>query len=272
MNGTERDDERWVLITGGASGIGEGIARVLHEAGYGVILADRDAARLDQLASEFERVRTVVTDVSDSAAIPALREAAESVGNVWGLINAAGISLVKHFLLNTEEEWTRILRVNLEGTFRACQAVAPVLKNNGGGAIVNLASITGRTPAALQGAYAASKAGVIGFSKSLAFDLGPLNITVNALCPGIVRTPIWDRILEEDARVTGRAEDEIFAEHVKPIPVGRPQTVEEIGMLCRFLLSDGARSISGEEIGATGGMSFVEFDFLSAANNLTETS
>ncbi|GAB2564959.1 SDR family NAD(P)-dependent oxidoreductase [Leucobacter ruminantium] len=263
-------EERWAFVTGGASGIGEGIARVLHDSGYGVILADRDAARLGEVAASFERVRTVVADVSDPAATTAMREAAESVDGLWGLVNAAGISLVKHFLLNTEEEWTRILRVNLEGTFRACQAVAPVLRRNGGGAIVNIASITGRAPAALQGAYAASKAGVIGFSKSLAFDLGPLDITVNAVCPGVVRTPIWDRILEADAAATGRSEDEIFAEHVKPIPVGRPQTVEDIGELCRFLLSDAARSISGEEIGATGGMAFVEFDFASAARELPE--
>lgn len=261
---------RWVVVTGGASGIGEGIARELHCAGYGVILADRDADRLAIVAAELDRVRTVVVDISDPSATAAIREAAEAVEGTWGLVHAAGISLVKHFLLNTEEEWSRILRVNLEGTFRAAQAVAPVLRSNGGGAIVNISSITGRAPAALQAAYAASKAGVIGFSKSLAFDLGPLNITVNAVCPGIVRTPIWDRILKEDAAQTGRTEDEIFAEHVKPIPVGRPQSVAEIGQLCTFLLSDGARSISGEEIGATGGMGFVEFDFASASRDLPE--
>lgn len=261
---------RWALVTGGASGIGEGIARELHEAGYGVILADRDADRLNEVAASFERVRTVVADVSDPAAAIVLREAAESVGSLWGLVNAAGISQVKHFLLTSEEDWTRILRVNLEGVFRSCGAVAPVLRANGGGAIVNIASITGRAPAALQAAYAASKAGVIGLSKSLAFDLGPLNITINAVCPGVVRTPIWDRILEQDAAATGRSEDEIFAEHVKPIPVGRPQTVEDIGGICRFLLSDSARSISGEEIGVTGGMAFVEFDFAEASRELPE--
>lgn len=273
-NGAETAEvrTRWVLVTGGASGIGAGIARVLHDDGYGVILADRDAERLREVADTFDRVRTVVADVSDPVSTEAMRKAAEAVGSLWGLVNAAGISLVKHFLRNTEAEWTRILRVNLEGTFRACHAIAPVLRSGGGGAIVNIASITGRAPAALQGAYAASKAGVIGFSKSLAFDLGPLGVTVNAVCPGVVRTPIWDRILKADAEATGRSEDEIFAEHVKPIPVGRPQTVEDIGELCRFLLSDGARSISGEEIGVTGGMAFVEFDFATAARELPEES
>ncbi|QZY50780.1 SDR family NAD(P)-dependent oxidoreductase [Leucobacter tenebrionis] len=269
-NGAQDDRKRWVFVTGGASGIGEGIARVLHDSGYGVILADRDAERLAEVSASFEHVRTVVADVSDPAATAVMRDAAESVDGLWGLVNAAGISMVKHFLLNTEEEWTRILRVNLEGTFRSIGAIAPVLKNNGGGAIVNIASITGRAPAALQAAYAASKAGVIGMSKSLAFDFGPLDITVNAVCPGVVRTPIWDRILEQDAAATGRSEDEIFAEHVKPIPVGRPQSVQDIGEISRFLLSDAARSISGEEIGVTGGMGFVEFDFATAARELPE--
>ena len=266
----EQTTGRWVLVTGGASGIGEGIARALSAAGHGVILADRDAARMDEVARSLEHVRTVVVDISDPAADIALRNAAESVDCLWGVVSAAGISLVKHFLLNTEEEWTRVLRVNLEGTLRTCRALAPVLANNGGGAIVNIASITGRSPAALQGAYAASKAGVIGFSTSLAFDLGPLGITVNAVCPGIVRTPIWDRILDADAAATGRSTDDIFAEHVKPIPVGRPQTAEEIGQLCAFLISDNARSISGEAVGATGGMTFVEFDFAAAASALPE--
>ena len=261
---------RWVVVTGGASGIGEGIARELHAGGFGVILADRDAERLAEVAQGLERVRMVAVDFGEESATAALREAAESVEGTWGLVHAAGISLVKHFLLNTEEEWSRVLRINLEGTFRAAQAIAPVLRNNGGGAIVNIASITGRAPAALQGAYAASKAGVIGFSKSLAFDMGPFNVTVNAVCPGIVRTPIWDRILTDDALQSGRSEDEIFEEHVKPIPVGRPQTVAEIGQLCMFLLSDGARSISGEEVGATGGMAFVDFDFATAAAELPE--
>jgi meso-butanediol dehydrogenase/(S,S)-butanediol dehydrogenase/diacetyl reductase len=260
---------RNVVVTGAASGIGEGIARSLAASGHSLVLADLNEAKLTELAQELGNATPVTVDVSDPSSGDKLRTVAENAGNVSGLVNAAGISLVKHFLLNSEEEWTRILRVNLEGTMRACRAVAPVIVDNGGGgAIVNIASVTGRSPAALQGAYAASKAGVIGFTTSLAFDLGPLDITVNAICPGIVRTPIWEKILEKESADSGRTPDEIFSDHVKPIPVGRPQTTKEIGALCNFLLSDSARSISGEQIGATGGMTFVEFDFAAGAKDL----
>jgi meso-butanediol dehydrogenase/(S,S)-butanediol dehydrogenase/diacetyl reductase len=260
---------RWVVVTGAASGIGDGVCQALADAGYGIIMADIDAKKLGSAAASIQHSRTVVIDVTDPSAKHRLEEISAETGNVWGLINCAGISLVKHFLLNSEEEWTRILRTNLEGTIRACSAVAPILNANGGGAIINIASITGRNPAALQGAYAASKAGVIGFSTSLAFDMGPLNVTVNAVCPGIVRTPIWDRILETEAHETGESPDEIFAKHTEPIPMGRPQSAKEIGELCVFLLSDAARSISGEAINITGGMTFVDFDFNTAAAQLT---
>jgi meso-butanediol dehydrogenase / (S,S)-butanediol dehydrogenase / diacetyl reductase len=259
---------RWVVVTGAASGIGDGVCHALADAGYGIIMADIDATKLAEAATGVPYSRTLLLDVTDPSAKEKLAKIAEETGNVWGLVNCAGISLVKHFLLNTEEEWTRILRTNLEGTIRACSAIAPVLHDNGGGAIINVASITGRNPAALQGAYAASKAGVIGFSTSLAFDLGPLNVTVNAVCPGIVRTPIWDRILEKEAGETGQSADAIFARHTEPIPMGRPQSAQEIGQLCVFLLSDAARSISGEAINITGGMTFVDFDFNTAAAQL----
>lgn len=136
---------------------------------------------------------------------------------------------------------------------------------------MNVTSITGRNPAALQGAYAASKAGVIGFTASLAFDMGPLNVTVNAICPGIVRTPIWDRDTRKRSPRDRRSPDAIFAKHTEPIPMGRPQSAQEIGELCVFLLSESARSISGEAINITGGMSFVDFDFNTAAAQLAGT-
>jgi meso-butanediol dehydrogenase / (S,S)-butanediol dehydrogenase / diacetyl reductase len=261
---------RTVFVTGAASGIGAGVARAVHQAGYRVVLVDVDETRLKDVAAELDGAAVVVADLSDPVAGPQLEAAARRAENTWGLVNCAGISLVKHFLQNTEEEWTRILRVNLEGTFRATHAIGTVLNENGGGAVVNTASISGEVPAACQVAYAASKAGVIGFTTGLAFDFGPLNITVNTISPGIVRTPIWDRILDEDAERTGRSANEIFAEHVRPIPTGRPQTPAEIGALAVFLLGPDARSISGESIKVTGGMTTVSFDFADACAEVRE--
>jgi meso-butanediol dehydrogenase / (S,S)-butanediol dehydrogenase / diacetyl reductase len=257
---TSTTDRKWVTVTGAASGIGAGICRTLHDAGFGVIMTDVDGDGLRSLAGSLEHVRTLVADVCDPASGPALAAAAREVRS-WGLVNCAGISQVKHFLLTTEEDWTRILRVNLEGTFRATRAIGEVLHGNGGGAVVNIASISGVNPAALQAAYAASKAGVIGFTTGLAFDLGPLDITVNAICPGVVRTPIWDRILDRESAETGVPADEIFARHTTPIPMGRAQTPEDIGRLVVFLMGPDARNISGESIQVTGGMTTVFFDF-----------
>ncbi|MFF4600741.1 SDR family NAD(P)-dependent oxidoreductase [Amycolatopsis sp. NPDC001319] len=256
---------RTVVVTGAASGIGAGIARSVHEAGYRLVLVDIDEAGLARVAAELGGATTLTTDLTDPGSAARLTQVTRAAQGTWGLVNCAGISLIKHFLHNSEQEWTRILRVNLEGTMRATHAVGTVLTENGGGAVVNIASISGVVPAACQAAYAASKAGLIGFGTGLAFDFGPLDITVNTIAPGIVRTPIWDRILDEDADRTGLPAEEVFAEHIRPIPLGRAQTAAEIGDLTVFLLGPGARSISGETIKVTGGMTTVTFDFAKAA-------
>jgi len=265
------ENKKWVAVTGAASGIGAGVAKVVADAGYGILLIDRDRDRLDAVAATIPDSRVLAVDVTDPRSHAAILDAARETGRMWGLVNCAGISLVKNFLLNTEEEWTSILRVNLEGTFRATHAIGIALAEQGqGGAVVNISSISGVNPAALQAAYAASKAGVIGFTVGLAFDFGPLDITVNAICPGVVRTPIWERILKQESEETGVPEDEIFAEHVKPIPVGRAQTPEDIGNLAVFLLGPNARSISGESVNVTGGMTTVVFDHLAGAEDVRQ--
>lgn len=271
MNNTS-EKIAWVVVTGAASGIGAGVARTVAEAGYGVILVDLDEATLAPLEAELAHARSIAVDVTESASVARLGELCREVGNVWGLVNCAGVALVKHFLLNTEEEWTRILRVNLEGTFRATHTVAQELHANGGGAIVNIASISGVNPAALQAAYAASKAGVIGFTTGAAFDFGPLDITINAICPGIVRTQIWERILESESAETGVPADEIFATHVRPVPLGRAQTTEDIGQTALFLLGPHARNISGTSINVTGGMTTVVLDHIAGADQYRETA
>ncbi|MFG1955490.1 SDR family NAD(P)-dependent oxidoreductase [Micromonospora sp. NPDC048830] len=263
-------EPKWVIVTGAASGIGAGVARVLSGAGFGVILVDIDEASLAPLEAELPLARSLAVDVTEQESALRLEAVCREVANPWGLVNCAGIALVKHFLLNTEAEWTRILRVNLEGTFRATHAVAKVLYENGGGAIVNIASVSGVNPAALQAAYAASKAGVIGFTTGVAFDFGPLDITINAICPGVVRTPIWERILDAESAETGVPADEIFAKHVRPIPLGRAQTPEDIGNVALYLLGPQARNISGTAINVTGGMTTVVLDHLAGAEQLRQ--
>lgn len=253
--------KRWVVVTGAASGIGEGVARGLSAEGYGIVLVDIATEGLQRVAAEIGDSAIVACDLASEASHSLIRDAARAVDTAWGLVNCAGVSQIKHFLITQDAEWTRILRVNLEGTMRATSAVAGVLADNGGGAIVNISSISGVVPAALQAPYAASKAGIIGFTTGLAFDLGPLDITVNAISPGIVRTPIWDAILDEESAESGLPTDDVFSHHVRPIPTGRPQTSDDIAAACIFLLGPGGRSISGENIKVTGGMTTVTFDF-----------
>ncbi|MEU4673439.1 SDR family oxidoreductase [Amycolatopsis sp. NPDC023774] len=171
---------------------------------------------------------------------------ASGIGGVARTVHEAGYDLVL---------------VDLDEAGLARHAVGTVLTENGGGAVVNIASVPGVLPAV----YAASKAGLVGFGTGLAFDFGPLGVAVDTIAPGIVRTPIRDRIQEEDADRTGLPAEQVFAEHVRPIPLGRAQTAAEIGALTVFLLGPGARSISGETVKVTGGMTTVTFDFAKAA-------
>lgn len=250
---------RWVAVTGAGSGIGAGIVSRLRAAGYGVLGIDIDPAALGRFAGD-PGLRTLTADIAEPSSALALREAAEATGGMWGLVNCAGVAALGHFLLSPEEEWQRVLRVNVEGTLRATQAIGGVITERGGGAIVNISSISGINPAALQAPYAASKAAIIGFTTSLAFDLGPMDVTVNAISPGVVRTPIWDGLLRSEAAARGLGEDEVFAQHVRPIPLGRPQAPEDIGDAVVFLVGPAARSISGATLRITGGQTTVVFD------------
>jgi NAD(P)-dependent dehydrogenase (short-subunit alcohol dehydrogenase family) len=182
---------RVAVVTGGAGGIGEGVARALQEAGAHVVLLDRDDRRFAELAD----VGTGVTaDLTDPRSVDgALARVEAEVGPIDVLVNNAGIQsaqLGMPFMNQSAADWQRTFAVNVVGTFHAAKAVAPAMLERGSGAIVNVASVSGRTGFQTDPAYSASKAAVLNFTQAMARDLAPA-VRVNAVCPGMVFTPFY---------------------------------------------------------------------------------
>lgn len=253
------------IVTGGASGIGRGIASTLADAGVTTVLADLDGDAAQQAANEIKSrggiAEAAACDVTEADQVAAVVDATwQRFGRIDILVNSAGLSLVKHIQTVTEQEWDRIIDVNLRSMFLCCKAVSARMMQRRAGKIVNISSVVGKFATAMQVPYCASKFGVIGFTQALAYELAPFDINVNAICPGIVRTPMWDRVLARMSADTAEDPDTIFARYVEEIPLKRPQTPEDIGHLALFLCSYWARNITGQAISVTGGHDALRFD------------
>jgi meso-butanediol dehydrogenase/(S,S)-butanediol dehydrogenase/diacetyl reductase len=257
-------DSRIAVVTGGARGIGAGIAGELAAAGHHVIVADRDGSAADALAERFREVglsgEAQYCDVRDAVSVNELVDRVVMAhGGVNVLVNNAGVGLFKFVTDVADDEWDRVLEVNLRGVFYATRAVAPHMIDRKGGRIVNISSVAGRFATAMQTAYCAAKWGVIGLTQSCAYDLAPHGITVNAICPGIVRTDMWEKVLDDLAE-PGASKDDVFARHVRTIPLGRAQTPQDVGALVAFLCSDRACNITGQALNVTGGLDAIWFE------------
>jgi meso-butanediol dehydrogenase/(S,S)-butanediol dehydrogenase/diacetyl reductase len=254
-------DGRSVVITGAARGIGAGLAKRLGAEGAGVTVADLNAEGAEQVAAEVRdaggKAIGVGCDVGERDSVKGTLDAAVSeFGRLDVLFNNAGISKTQHFLEVTEEDFNRIMRVNGLGVLFGMQEAAKIYKQQGdGGKIVNTASIAGKEGFPLFPAYCASKSAVVSLTQSGARDLGGEGITVNAFCPGVVTTELWDQ-LDEDSRKVGETEREgqLLEEFSEGIPVGRTSTPEDIAGLAVFLASADSDYITGQSINVDGGM------------------
>jgi NAD(P)-dependent dehydrogenase (short-subunit alcohol dehydrogenase family) len=240
--------ERTILVTGGASGIGLATARVLAETGAGLVLADRDAAGVqaaaEGLRAEGAPAEARALDVTDSVAVRDLVEELDRRVRLKGVVNAAGILQMGTVADVADEDWERVLAVNLTGTFAVCKAAIPALARRGGGAIVNLASIGGRTRSHHSAPnYVASKAGVIGLTMSLAAQHAADGIRVNCVAPGVIDTPM-----------TSVLSDEQRAASLAAIPAGRLGDAREVAHVIASLLSDGWSYVTGQTINVNGGL------------------
>ncbi|MDX2483427.1 MAG: 3-oxoacyl-ACP reductase FabG [Pseudodonghicola sp.] len=236
------------LITGASGGIGGAIARALHAQGATVGLSGTRTEPLEALAAELgERAHVLPCNLSDKAAVEALpKQAVEAMGSVDILVNNAGITRDNLFMRMSDDEWQSVLDVNLTATFKLCKGVLRGMMKARWGRIVNISSVVGVTGNPGQGNYAASKAGVIGMSKSLAYEVASRGITVNAVAPGFIATAMTDK-LSEDQKAKINAQ----------IPAGRMGEPEEIAAAVSYLASPEAAYVTGTTLHVNGGMAML---------------
>ncbi len=239
------------IVTGGAQGIGRAIAQVLAESGADVVVSDVNADRAretaEALAAGGRRTLAFAADVRDAGQISEMvARAHKELGRVDILVNNAGITRDGLLLRMKEEDWDLVLDINLKGTFHCTKAVLPIMTRQRSGRIVSIASVVGVMGNAGQANYAASKAAVIGFTKSVAREYGSRGITANAVAPGFIDT----------AMTQGLAPD-VRAGLLKQIPLARLGSVMDVAYAVRFLVSDEAAYVTGQVVHVNGGMLMV---------------
>lgn len=240
-------ENKITVVTGGGSGLGLGIAERFAEEGATVVVLDQTLEKATSAAEGLGGGRDhlgLAVDVSDVEQVDAaFAEVAEKYGRADALVNSAGVREVSGPLELSAEEWNRVLGVNLSGTFFCCQAAARQLMGDGG-SIVNVASVAGLVGFELRPAYGATKAGVLGLTRSLAHDLGSKSIRVNALCPGLTRTPMTEPYF---------ADTEFLSQLPRTIPMGRSAEPDEMAQAALFLASEMSSYITGVSLPVDGG-------------------
>lgn len=236
------------LVTGASGGIGAEIARVLHRAGASVALSGTRVAPLEALAAELgSRAYVLPCNLADAAAVEALPKAAVAVmGAVDILVNNAGVIKDNLFMRMSDDEWQTVLDINLTSTFRLCRGVLRGMLKARWGRIVNISSVVGATGNPGQGNYAASKAGMVGMSKSLAAEVASRNITVNCVAPGFITTAM-----------TGKLTDDQKARILTAVPAGRMGEPGEIAAAVLYLASVEAGYVTGATLHVNGGMAMI---------------
>lgn len=246
--------DRVVFVTGGASGIGAGIADAFLAEGATVVSADLSFP--DGLSEARDDEWTARLDVSDENAVEQVLDAvAETVGDIDVVVTAAGTSTIGYATRTTASDWDRNLDVNAKGSFLVARGVARRLVDAGrSGRIIFVASQAGKNGYRGMTAYVASKHAVLGVTKTMAVELAPRGITVNAICPGIIETPMKHRERVEGGAIRGMTAEEVAAEDRSQVPLGRTGTPQDVAGVALFLASDLAAYMTGQGLNVTGGM------------------
>ena len=236
------------LVTGASGGIGVAIAEVLHRRGATVGLHGTRKERLDELAGELgERAHALPADLGERDAVKQLAEdATEALGQVDILVNNAGITRDGLFVRMSDEDWDRVIEVNLSATFRLTRELVYPMMRRRSGRVINMTSVVGVTGNPGQANYCAAKAGMIGMSKSLAQEIASRGVTVNCVAPGFIKTPMTDALNDKQ-------KDTILAN----VPTKRLGTVDEIAAAVVWLASDEAAYVTGQTLHVNGGMAMI---------------
>ncbi len=238
-----------VLVTGASGGIGGAIARALHDAGATIVLSGTREAALVALADALgERAFVAACDLSDAAAVDGLAARAEDAAGAGLdiLVANAGVTRDGLLLRMKDDDWSTVLKVNLESYFRLSRAALRGMMKRRAGRIIGIASVVGVTGNPGQANYAASKAGMIGFSKALAQEVASRQVTVNCVAPGFIESPMTDNLTaEQKARILGN------------IPAGRLGAGADVAAACVYLASDEAAYVTGQTLHVNGGMAMI---------------
>lgn len=236
------------LVTGATGGIGGAIARALHAQGAAIAISGTRREALEALASELgDRVHICPANLSDATSVEALVPHAEdAMGGLDILVNNAGITRDNLFIRMKDEEWSEVMRVNLDSVFRLSRAAAKTMMRKRYGRIISITSVVGTTGNPGQGNYAAAKAAIVGMSKALAAEVASRNITVNCVAPGFIATPMTD-VLNEKQRESV----------MQKVPMGRLGEPNEIAAATLYLASREAAYVTGQTLHVNGGMAMI---------------
>jgi 3-oxoacyl-[acyl-carrier protein] reductase len=243
-----RLDKKTALITGASGGIGGEIAKSLHAAGATVAISGTRLEPLQALAAELgDRAHILTCNLSDGEAVAALpKRAAEAMGEVDILVNNAGVTRDNLFMRMSDDEWSSVLNINLTSTMRLCKGVLRGMMKARWGRIINVSSIVGTTGNPGQANYAASKAGVVAMSKSLAYEVATRGITVNCVAPGFITTAMTEKLTDDQKSAI-----------LTQVPAGRMGTAGEIAAAALYLASEEASYITGATLHVNGGMAML---------------
>ena len=244
------------IVTGAAQGIGRAIACRLAQDGFAVALVDINVDALEEVKKEIEAMGSqalvLKADLTQLEAVQKVINRSAEWGQLTVLVNNAGRVIITPFSEITEQEWDAIMTLNLKTVFFATQFAARHMRT--GGRIVNLSSISGRSGRSDQAHYAAAKCAVISLTQSAALSFASQGITVNAVCPGVVDTPMTSGIHKIRASALGITPEESLARMVAKIPLGRLETTEDVAGAVSFLCSSDATYITGQSLNVCGGM------------------
>ena len=249
-------ENKVALVVGGGQGLGEALCQRLDKEGAKVAVADINLKAAQDTASNLKDAIAIGVDVADyKQCARAVKETLDKYGKIDLLVSNAAILIAKGIDEFTADEWQKVMNVNLLGYFNCAKAVSHIMLEQGFGNIIQINSKSGKKGSFKNSAYAATKFGGIGLTQSLALELAPHNIRVNAICPGnLLDSPLWvNSLYEQYARNQGITKEEVRQKYLDQVPLGRGCTYDDVANVMVFLASDAASYMTGQAINVTGG-------------------